>query len=312
MSRELNQYSLEILTPIHIGNDDTLQSVSYYHFKGEEYVKVYDIKDICNKIKNIEPVFNIKSRHVSLNNFLNEEEINNIIPSRELLIRSNEHVKGQELNLFVSENNELYIPGSSLKGSILHAVEYANKESKYLHENFGISDLYFEQIVSQLERGERITASKKKGKSKQKQDNYKEWVVLGKTKQIHSFNRKKIDIDFLKSIYCFTKDYLEYQKTYYDYIFEKNDFENQDLADKASNVSLLIDQYLEINTKEEPLLILGSNTHRFSKTNELRFKKSYQLTKGKNSAHPLSRLLVLDKEGYLTMPGLVRFLKNEN
>lgn len=309
---QLNNYHIEIMTPVHIGNDDRLQSLSYYHFKDEDYVNIYDIKDIVKKIDDISSVFNIKTKKISLSNFLSKTEIKTLPPLRKLLVRTKEQIKGQELNLLVNENNELYLPGSSLKGSILHALEYANKDSQYYHDNFGISDLYFKQVISQLERGLRISSSKSKGNSKQKQDNYKEWIVLGETYPIKSFERNKIDEDILEAIYIFTRDYLKYHKTYYEYVKEVNDFENVDLAEQAENVALLIDGYLEINSKESPLLILGSNTHRFSKTNELKFKKEYKKTKGKNSPHPLSRLLVLDKEGYLTMPGLVRLIKNED
>ncbi len=308
MKRVLSNYYIEVLSPLHIGNGEALFPATYLHKQNKLFV--YNIEDIVKYVDNPEKLMNImlSTNRVSIQNILSYDKINKLKPQREIKTYPDlKNIERQEIEMFVHESMKLYLPGSSLKGAISHAIEYhTNSEANEFHSSFVISDLYFKSVASVIQRGIRITSAKKKNDFRRnRQDNYKEWIYEGKTIPINAYFRNESNFNILKSIYHFTNDYLQYQKSYVNYLLE-NINQNKNIY---LDLQDMVDFYIDINTPEEPILILGSNTHRYSKSNELLRNKKYQKTAGKNSAHPVSRLLVADLYDVYTFPGLVHLKK---
>ena len=326
MQTPFKNYQLEIITPVHIGNDQQLAPLMFDH-QGD-FVHMYAMDDVAKNIDNPRNLLDIKHGKITLRSVLSPSVIRQLNPIKKIHYWGEEgvNISSQEIELLVEEKQENFIPGSSIKGSIVHAMEFAllaqnvtnHNSSKEAYDivdtfknSFVVPDLYFDSFETAIQRGTRIsTASGKKSKGKQRQDNYKEWLMLGKTPHFNAYFRTKQFPEVLENIHMFTEQYLHYQRSYYQYIVDKMALDNFALDfDDLQEVLKQTDRLLAINKKEEPLLILGRNTHRYSKSNELLKHDHYIKRPGKNKDHPVSRLLVFDAKDTLTIPGMVHIKK---
>lgn len=309
MNEVLSEYWIRVVTPFFIGNDQTVSPISYMSKGG--FLHVYDSNNVAKFIKNPLKIIDQSIKSLRLSSLLSKEDLEKIVPLRKIEIFPRSSIEGQEIDLTITENNEYYIPGSSLKGAIKHAIEFSDKTSVEIFKNsFVISDTYFTSVESRLQKGWRVTtnSSSKNSGNKQSQDNFKEWVTAGESQKLKAYFRRDVNIDILNSIYKFSKLYFEYQKSYFEYLLDN--VSHSPIETKHLNfLNDLLDDYLELNTKDNPLLLIGGNTHRYSKSFELEKNKTYRFTSGKMSAHPLSRLLVLDNNKYFTLPGIIEITK---
>ncbi|GEM_PF-4405931 len=319
MRPEFDRYQIEILSPVHIGNDTQSTPIEFHH--DDDFVYTYRLEDIANLIEDPKRLLETKHGRITLKSVIGETALSNLEPLKKIHYWGDENdISHQELELLVEESGENFLPGSSLKGSILHAFEFRhfqkllNGDKKTFFDlvnnfqkSFAVPDLYFEHIETAIQRGVRITTStKQSSKNKQRQDNYKEWLMEGKTHHFDAYFRRKRTPDLLDAIHVFTERFLTYQKSYYEYIMDKMDLRNHPLDfEEVQEVLKQIERFRAKNKPDEPVLILGRNAHRYSKSNELHFNQRYKKESGKNLKHPVSRLLVYDAKDSLSIPGMV-------
>lgn len=312
-------YSVEIVTPVHIGNDAQINPLLYNH-EGD-FIYLYDIDDVAKHIENPKGLLDAKRSMFSLKSVIGNSSLSRLTPIKQIHYWGDEpNVSHQEMELLVGDYNENFLPGSSIKGSILHAIEFKyfnlmmnGKKAQFFDitnrfkASFAVRDLYFKKLETAIQRGIRVTTASQKSKRRQKQDNYKEWFMEGQTLDFNAYFRKDSDYDVLKAIHDFTEKFLEYQASYYRYILDHVDMARYPVTlEEMEEVMEQVHRLKNLNREDEPLLILGRNTHRYSKSNELYFNKKYQKTPGKNTKHPVSRLLVRDSVDRLTIPGFVK------
>ena len=323
ITHPFNDYHIKIITPVHIGNDTQINPLMFHH--AGDYVYTYALDDVAKSIENPKKLLDIKHSRVTLKSVIGEALLKQLKPLKTIHYWGDEKdVSHQEMELLVSENHENFLPGSSIKGSILHAIEFKNFELlmkgdksaffdiiNRFSKSFAVPDLYFNELETAIQRGMRVTtANKHNKKNNQKQDNYKEWFMLGTTKHFNAYFRNEETAYVLKAIHDFTARFLTYQRSYYQYILDQMNLTNYPLSfDEVQGIIKQVERLIAINKEDEPLLILGRNTHRYSKSNELYFNDYYKKTPGKNKKHPVSRLLVYDAVDSLTIPGMVHIKK---
>ena len=306
-----NQHYLQVLSPVYIGSGDTLSPGTYR--QEDDRVYIYREDDLFKSVDSIDHLLNIKTSHITIERIISLDKIKQLTPAQKLHAwEQGIQFDRQVTELFMHEGQTRFIPGSSIKGSILHAIRRHNRAlERPFSESFAIADAYFEEHYSTLQRGVRVTS--KKSPSQQKQDNLKEWIVQGRTEAIKAHFRKsdtRLDEKLiLEAIQAHTEAYLVYQFTYIAYLVSHYDDLNLPIkAHELEFILELIEWYRGQNEKDSPLIILGSNTHRFSKTLELEKKPQYSFTYD-SDLHPLSRLLIREEDGHFTLPGMVKLVK---
>lgn len=333
----MSTYKLKVITPLHIGNDSALSPATYAHI-GDK-INVYKTDDLIKVIHKIEDVFNTRTQSMNLSTLIPKDTLSKLNPFLSLKVWSQgENVSNKEIELFIRENNELYIPGSSIKGAMMHAIEIQNEKQyrsiqvKDIHNSLAITDAYFSNVSSHIERGYRITTNKNMftNTKKVRQDNYKEWIKEGSiTKELNIYFRAFEHTSWLLDIFEFSHSYLNYQLSFFNFIYKNNQFKDKDDVEDLENVIAFLNRVIIMNTKEEPILILGRNTHKFSKSNDLLKSFAYDHEANTRFAekviarnggvkpkmikfeHPISRLLVMiEKENILNIPGLVKIIKS--
>jgi CRISPR/Cas system CSM-associated protein Csm3 (group 7 of RAMP superfamily) len=333
----MSAYKLKVITPLHIGNDNALSPATYAHM-GDK-INVFKTDDLIKVIQKIEDVFNTKTQSMNLATLIPRDTLSRLKPYLSLKVWSQgENVSNKEIELSIRENNELYIPGSSIKGAIMHAIEIQNVKQhrsiqvKDIHNSLAITDAYFTNVSSHIERGYRITTNKSvfTNTKKVRQDNYKEWIKEGSvTKNLNLYFRSIQHTSWLLDIFEFSHSYLNYQLSFFNFLYKNNQYKDRDDLEDLENVIAFLNQVILMNTKEEPILILGRNTHKFSKSNDL--LKSFSYDHAANTLfaekviarnggvkpkmikfeHPISRLLVMiEKDNILNIPGIVKFIKS--
>ncbi len=303
---------MKLLSPVFIGSGDILFPATYRREEDKAYI--YRENDLFEKSHSPETLFNIKTETVRIEQIVSLDTIKSLTPIHTMHIWETDiDLENQETDTFINEAETRYIPGSSVKGAMLHAVRRHNREwEKPFSESFAIADLGFESQYSTLQRGFRVSATKMS--TKQNQDNVKEWFVSGKTEPIQSHFRKANRVNqsiLLEAIRDHTDDWLWYQHTYFQFLLEHYDELSLPVKEhEIAHLLKLIEWYRGENAEaDQPLLILGSNTHKFSKTLDLTDKPTYHFTKDSDD-HPLTRLLIRDDDGQLTLPGLVKLVKS--
>lgn len=318
-----SDYLVKIITPVHIGNDTQINPLMFHH--AGDYVHIYALDDVAKSIREPKKLLDIKHGRITLKSVIGEATLKRLDPVKTVHYWGDEDdISHQEMEMLVGERHENFLPGSSLKGSILHAIEFrhfgalikGDKPSFFdainrFSNSFAVPDLYFDHLETAIQRGMRVTTARKQNpRNKQKQDNYKEWFMEGSTTHFDAYFRKEETPNVLQAIHDFTDRFLKYQRSYYQYILDQMDLSTHPLSfDDLQDILKQLERLMAMNKPDEPVLILGRNTHRYSKSNELYFNDRYKKKPGKNKDHPVSRLLVRDAVDNLTIPGMVHIRK---
>jgi len=132
MMSEKAEFLLETLTPVHIGSGDVFSQIDYFYENG--YFNICDFQRALNDALN--KVTDMDSFMKKCKGIISNKDNNFDVFAKEFNIDKNKYVlfkiKGEKQNTNIKtfirhSNNKIYIPGSSIKGSI--------RTSIYLKEN---------------------------------------------------------------------------------------------------------------------------------------------------------------------------------
>jgi CRISPR-associated protein Csm5 len=140
---------LKILTPVHIGCNLKISPTEYF-IEGNKFIRI----NIESLIKNPE----FKKYQVNfIEQAKNQKPINQILPNKNLLLQNKlysieikiyEKFEPKQVNEFIKSAGRVYIPGSSIKGSILSGILYHFGKNKKL-DNYKLKYL-FENVLNEI------------------------------------------------------------------------------------------------------------------------------------------------------------------
>jgi hypothetical protein len=322
-----DDYKFMIISPVHIGAGEQVSAYSYntYNNGDSTYIDIYNLQDTMRLISEAVPsalnILDMKPQQIK----------SRIDYSKAIPVYSKGRIDKQivfdEVDDFIASIDEHYLPGSSIKGAMVSVFEaYLNSyDINLIKNNLSIGDVFFDEdkYEKEITKGKRFVFGR--NDFSQKQDNYKVWIMSGTTNSIdivYKTNDKRLPSknELLKSLYLSADKYLEYQIDFFEKALEQPGCE---LENEINSVISNLRDIKSDNSPEEPFLILGKNTHLYSKNpKKLKVKKEfdyvYEYGKYKKADdEPISRLLVdlihFNKEKFnYTLPGFVWMIKDEN
>ena len=302
-------YSLSVITPVHVGDGDSYTKKEYYLTPREDKKPIKFINRI-NLNTYIDNLFeeeqdkffhDIKDENFQLKKNKFNIEKSKVYHSIENTIKKNGKLAHPTTidSMIKNNQNKAYIPGSSIKGSIKTAITYdfLKKENNQLKkEDYNtivksnkIQDLMSRIIISDTTTAKNLYTIKPKsitlkGKNDKrcndddkKQDMYNAIECIKKDKLNLNIQLKNIKMDKIKkTLYYFSYDYIEHELNFYSKI-------------KNSEKTIKCYEHLKKNNTEDyPLIRIGGSTGLLSTTIALHIK---------NNNINLYKTLFKDKDG---------------